>query len=285
LLDDVARRGVRTVLTGFGGDLLMQPVGHEVAHHLREGRLRAALGATTLGRDPLSSDAWSQLARQSVWAFAPRLAQRLREARRPSQPPRPWLSRSAAEVTRAHVADEEAMERRAEPDAHLAALRHLVTRDTGTLLPMVLQDRAGASRAFDYRHPLYDLRVVELLLTLPLEQRFTRAQTKGVLRRAMGPALPSLVRERRDKAEFGSYVRVAFLEGQRDALRRLFRASCLEALGLVEGDALRKLLDSAPEAQSALTELTAMELWLQASPPSIVHTSAASHHEDQHEHG
>ncbi len=169
----------------------------------------------------------------------------------------------------------------------MAALAHLVTRETGTLLPMVLQDRAGAARAFELRHPFFDVRVVELLLALPLEQRFTRVRSKGVLRRALGQALPSLVRERRDKAEFSSYVRLAFVDGEQGALRRLFHTSHLAELGLVDGDAVRKLLDAPAEAKRALFDLiglTAMELWLRASPPSIVRTSAPAPHEDQHEH-
>src|SRR5262249_48844134 len=45
LHDDLRRRGVRAVLTGSGGDLLMEPTGYEGAHYLRRGRLGAALEA------------------------------------------------------------------------------------------------------------------------------------------------------------------------------------------------------------------------------------------------
>jgi asparagine synthase (glutamine-hydrolysing) len=151
---------------------------------------------------------------------------------------------------------------------------------------MALDDRSGAANALEYRHPFYDVRVVELLLALPSEQRFTRAQRKHVLRRAMGPALPSLVRERTDKAEFSSYLQRVFIEAQEGALQHLFQTSHLEALGLVDAGAIPRLLEAPHSAWSAigLADLTAMELWLRGPIQRTFEGYSSGHHEDRHEH-
>jgi hypothetical protein len=94
------------------------------------------------------------------------------------------------------------------------------------------------------------------------------------------------VRVRTDKAEFTGYIRQSFLRAQQGALQRLFRASCLEAHGLVDGGALRTLLDAPPERQSALGlgNLAAMELWLQAPIRPKLDTHSLGHDEDRYEH-
>jgi asparagine synthase (glutamine-hydrolysing) len=287
LLGDLRRRGVRVVLTGTAGDLLMQPTGYEGTHSLRRGRLGPALAAVGLGSAPLSGAAWRRLASQSFHAFAPLRLVRLNARRRhPAKARWPWLSRGAADLIDAHLAQEFAETRSLHSDPLLAELCRGVTHGVGNLLPMALDDRAGASHALEYRHPFCDVRVVELLLALPSEQRFTREQSKQVLRRAMGSALPSLVRDRRNKAEFSSYVQQVFLEGQRGALQRLFRASRLEELGLVDAGALQSLLGAPPRAQRAmgLANLTAMELWLRSPIERTIEAHSSEHHEDRHEH-
>ncbi len=286
VLDDVRGRGVRSVLTGVGGDLLFEPTGYEVAHHLRRGSLFTALGAMEVDPRPLRWASLRQLARQGLWAFAPRAANGMRRARQSSLSPGAWLHRRAADTVREHLARSDEEVSRLHPDQLTAHLCRRVTHGVGMLLPMALQDRAGALRNIDFRHPFLDVRVVELLLALPLEQRRARHQTKGVLRRAMGAGLPSLVRDRGDKANFGSYVQRVFVDAQRAPLQRLLRTSRLAQLDLVDAGAVGKLLDTPAEAQSAfgLFSLAAMELWLRASIPTTFATNFPAPHEDRHEH-
>jgi hypothetical protein len=83
----------------------------------------------------------------------------------------------------------------------------------------------------------------------------------------MGPALPELVRTRRDKAEFSSFVRQVLLRGQRDNLRKLFRESRVAEEGVVAVTELNAMLTQEPAAQSVfpILQLTALELWLRAA--------------------
>jgi asparagine synthase (glutamine-hydrolysing) len=287
LLGDLRSRGVRVVLTGTGGDLLMEPTGYEGAHHLRLGHLGAAIAAVGLSSAPRSGAAWRRLASQSFHAFAPPSLVRLNARRRPAKVRWPWLSPRALDLVDVHLAQNDAETHSLHPDPLVADRCRSVTHGPGTLRPMALDDRTCAANALEYRHPFYDVRVVELLLSLPIEQRFTRERSKQVLRLAMGPALPSMVRERNDKAELTSYVRRVFFEDQQGAIQRLLRASRVEALGLVDAGALGRLLGAPPEAPGALlalANLTAMELWLRGRIQHTFNGYSSGHHEDRHEH-
>jgi asparagine synthase (glutamine-hydrolysing) len=281
LLGDLRRRGIRVVLTGAGGDMLMETTGLEGAHYLRQGRLGAAVHAVALPVAPLAPSAWRRLAGQGLRAFAPRAAARFARARRPARARWPWLSREAANLVDGRLGDEEAEIHGLHPDPLTAGLCHTVSDG----LSMACNDRIGALHTVEHRHPFYDVRVFELLLALPLQERFTRQQSKGVLRRALGPALPERVSRRRDKADFGGYVRRVFLEAQRSSLQRLFHRSLLAEQGLVDEAALHALLEAPPEAQRALglVDLTAMELWLRYAGQPILEHHLPAPPEDQHE--
>jgi asparagine synthase (glutamine-hydrolysing) len=65
-----------------------------------------------------------------------------------------------------------------------------------------LEDRAAAVAGIEQRHPFNDRRIAEFGFALPEAQRWSGGETKVLLRRALGPALPDPVRRRNDKAEF-----------------------------------------------------------------------------------
>jgi len=58
----------------------------------------------------------------------------------------------------------------------------------------------------EYRHPFYDTRVIEFLLSLPPGYRFKNGTTKRILREAMKDLLPKDIYTRDDKAEFSEVV-------------------------------------------------------------------------------
>ncbi len=58
-----------------------------------------------------------------------------------------------------------------------------------------------------YRHPFFDIRVVEFLLSLPPEYLYSSRQYRRLHRKAMKGILPESVRMRRNKAEFGDILK------------------------------------------------------------------------------
>jgi asparagine synthetase B (glutamine-hydrolysing) len=285
---------VRVVLTGGGGDQLMRPTGFEGAHYLRRGQLGAALDDAISGSfhpfflgetpRPLPQALWTALrglAVQGAWALAPGAVTRLKAARRAPSERSPWLSPEAAGIVDAHLADAWAATRRVHPDLAQAES----CRGLGDMLYNALQDRAGAYLGFEHRHPFMDVRVLELVLSLPIEHRFTLREGKRVLRRAMRSTLPALVRERRDKADFTSYVRRAFLTDRRGEIQRLLLGGRLQALGLVQAEPLRRLLEAPPDAQDLMgvANLVGGEAWLRDLSPRTIHPHP-SQPKDHHEH-
>ncbi|MEA1952766.1 MAG: asparagine synthase-related protein [Campylobacterota bacterium] len=58
----------------------------------------------------------------------------------------------------------------------------------------------------EFRHPFYDLKLVEFSLSLPPIFKYTNGQSKWILRKAMKDILPDMINNRKDKAEFSEMI-------------------------------------------------------------------------------
>lgn len=58
----------------------------------------------------------------------------------------------------------------------------------------------------EYRHPYFDLELVEFALSLPPEMKYKQRTIKWILRKAMDGILPDKIRDRKDKAEFSELI-------------------------------------------------------------------------------
>ncbi len=83
----------------------------------------------------------------------------------------------------------------------------------------------------EFRHPFFDKKLVEFVLSLPPEYRYSQGKGKVLLRRAMEKILPEKIRLRKDKAEF-SEVLVQQLHVI--DINKLLKKSNLASLGLIE---------------------------------------------------
>ena len=77
---------------------------------------------------------------------------------------------------------------------------------TTTSLPMLLhwEDRSSMAHGIEARVPFLDHRLVELAIALGGAHKISGAQTKVLLRAALGDVLPPLVRDRQDKIGFAT---------------------------------------------------------------------------------
>lgn len=198
----IAAGEVDVVLTGYGGDDWFTGSPAHTVDLLREGRLVA--GAIQLIHDarlPGRSYTASGLLRASV---SPLLSPRLRDWLRPlagtPRPTYPWIDPEFARRT--------SLDQRLERPP-LPPFRSMVQADIHRIFNSLsqtrgdeLEDRAAAVAGIEQRHPFNDRRIAEFGFALPEAQRWSGGETKVVLRRALGPALPEIVRRRNDKAEF-----------------------------------------------------------------------------------
>lgn len=264
LLKRARASGIRTVLTGLGGDQLMQRTGYEVASLLRQGNLRIAVrDAGALAR-PVSSSGWRRLLSGFLRAFAPvpALAE-IDRLRRKLRPRWPWLTPSAARDALEHWQMGVRRAGASHSDPELAALCHGLTHGPDTVLVLALCDRFSAQFGMELRHPFFDVRLIELLLALPSEQRLSNGVAKPVLRRAMKGVLPAVIRDRTLPTTFDSYLRRGFLERQGTRLRRLFAQGQLVENGFIDASWLGREIDRGFAGNELIViDLAAMEVWL-----------------------
>lgn len=117
-----------------------------------------------------------------------------------------------------------------------------------------------------FRHPFYDKKLVEFMLSLPPEYKYSKGYIKVLLRYAMEDILPEKVRLRKDKAEFSDVLRqqLEVLD-----LDQLFLDSKLLKLGIMKNSKIQKLLDSFKNKdEHSIVELWSIvnvEFWYQKS--------------------
>ena len=263
LYAEVANQGLGSVLDGFAGDNV---VGHG-DRWLTE--LALGLRWPTFARELTAAAGQSSRPRRAVWSLLRHyvlspVASRLRPpggtmhfARRELAaepvPPEPWHWRDG-DLHRADLSDP--VLARAFETAHARA----------------------SALGVDVRFPFADRALVELCLALPPRQRVRDGLTRSILRRAMGPRLPTVLLQRRNKARLGANFEHALFEREPDTLRRLVyqdvpQASDYLDVGAVHDAYRQALADPARRGTVALALWRAVSLarWLslsEAGPPS-----------------
>jgi len=197
---ELRRRGIRTLLTGRGGNFTMSYDGAFLPFTLlRQGRLWGWAGNVAAMRR--HGQSWPRIAGLSVGPLAPMLHAALRRATGRFEPDlyehsaiNPALARRTGTQDRARA---EGADRLFSTGGDRQAL-HLNQLEAN--MPAVSLVSAGYRRqsGCDYADPAMDRRLVELCLTIPEEQFMYRGEPRALIRRAMAGLLPpELLAERR----------------------------------------------------------------------------------------
>jgi asparagine synthase (glutamine-hydrolysing) len=268
----VHARGVRAVLTGDGGDLVMTPGYAEIADHLLAGRPFAALGRSALARRPLARYAWQELWQCGIKPVVPESVRALaRPLRRRNDPIlTPDLHRRLVE--RSYACRRARLSR---PFGSLNGLHLCAAIEEGRFHPELSQfERLAATAGVELRHPLLDRRIIEFQLALPPEQRHVPGldKPKPVVRRAMRDVLPPEVLARPRSGDYVGMMREAMVVQHGRAVVELFARSRLVEAGVITPEAARDVAGwfDTPAAESLgwlrLSALVGMEIWLQDLP-------------------
>lgn len=207
----VRERGMRTVLTGQGGDQWQNGTPYRYADLIGEGEGRALLHllAEDSRRDGPGYAA-RLLVRYGLFPYLPRPAQDLvrrasRRLRRGPPDTAAWLGTRLAGLleerrARAREATEEAAKPRHGPSLEtLDSGRAVHFRETANLLASL----AGV----ETRDPLYSLPIVEFHFATPERTRLHGGRDRATHVAAMRGLVPDLVLDRTDKAEFSQAFR------------------------------------------------------------------------------
>jgi asparagine synthase (glutamine-hydrolysing) len=208
LLYQVARnQGVRVVLDGVDGDVVMSAGGMHIAHLLRRGRLlRASREARALCRVQHGEASWLRsVVGASILAFVPDAARRARRRFR--------LSSGRVDDAMVSGIINRDFARRVDLGSRLDRLDRLkwfrasgdLRRDHADCLvhPYIAAaleryERVAVRFGIDLRHPLLNLEVVELCLSMPWHLKTRDGWTKYIARTSFAGELPKSVCWRRD---------------------------------------------------------------------------------------
>ena len=197
-LDAVADAGCRVLLSGEGGDQLLDAHGY-LADLLRGGHaLRFAREVRAFAR---WYGAWPRdVALGAITMLAPPVVKYWGKRLLRGVPP-PWMHADLARRVGLHT--------RVRAPRHAVAWPSHAQWDTWLSLSspyfglkLEAEERRVARAGLEMRYPLLDSRLVELVLAIPSARRMAHGERKGLLRAAVADVLPSAVIARRGKGDW-----------------------------------------------------------------------------------
>ncbi|WP_291321976.1 asparagine synthase-related protein [Desulfonatronospira sp.] len=224
------RKGIRVMLDGVGGDIVLSHGSH-IARLLRAGHWltawREAVGLSGFwgGHYP----AWRRMYQGAKSAFAPELIRRLHRGflkHRVQQ--RKLRENIRASLISPSFARRVALGERLQTmnGGKPEGLRESYGRERARaidhnflIVGRERYDRTASALAVEPRDPFLDLRVVDFCLTMPGSQILSKGWPKAVLRRAMEGLLPEPVRWRRGKEHLGWQYTAALMAYMKEGMR------------------------------------------------------------------
>jgi asparagine synthase (glutamine-hydrolysing) len=140
---------------------------------------------------------------------------------------------------------------------------------------LLVEDRMSMAHALESRVPFLDTELIELALSIPVDERVDgtkeasrmRRTGKGILREAMTGLVPRSVLER-DKQGFTMPTSTFVEESLFDHAERILAAPTIARAGLIDPEYIRQLLAAGPDPalthhHRMLWKLVALEIWHQ----------------------
>ncbi len=191
-------RGCRVVLTGVGGDQLIDEVGY----------LADLLGRLRLVRFTMETRAFASwygggarsFAEMALMMLVPRWAKFWGKRITRGVPP-PWINRATADELNLRERIREPRQPVRFP-SHLQADAHHELTNAYYVLKLEVDERSTASFGIDVRYPFLDSRLVEYVLSIPWHQRTRDGERKALLRHGVAGLMPESVRLRRGKGDW-----------------------------------------------------------------------------------
>lgn len=155
-------------------------------------------------------------------------------------------------------------------DRYAGSLDHVLYRDlTTTNLTALLhyEDRNAMAFSIESRVPFLDVRLVEYIASLPLDQKIRNGMTKHVLRRAIKGLVPEPVRCRTDKMGFTTPDEIWMKEELRPFVLEVFTSAAFHGRPYWDADAVTKnylaFLSGKSTYSPEIFRIFCAELWLQ----------------------
>lgn len=216
LYSAAAKRGIRVLLDGHGGDEVVSH-GYGRLHELARAHRWFALWRESSGVSRTYGDsAWhvfraylslyGPLRRLPFLRAASRVRRRLAGHGNGRLASTEWIN--ADLVARTDLAARYRAQRRSEAEATVSEQTRQEWFLSSGMVPHAFEvlDRAAAAAGVEPRYPFWDKRLVEFCLGLPSEAKLKDGWSRLILRRAMEDILPRAVQWRRDKLDFAPHL-------------------------------------------------------------------------------
>ena len=134
-----------------------------------------------------------------------------------------------------------------------------------------LVDRFSARFGIERRYPFFDRGMMEFLIAVPEDQRWSAQWSKAILRHGMRGILPGPIMVRKDKAEFSCVIDNELKNRQLYKVERLIQTSRLVSLGLIDAARFNKSFNLYKNASvfhsftNRLVRFIWLELWLRST--------------------
>lgn len=226
-------RGLTEGLSGNGVDEVLRGTGEEWRDDLRIGRIGRVLRETGVVSRPWSMASWKRLLRGGIGVQAP------------SRPTFTVLTPRYQAVVEAHARQRDARHPRTAYPTGVARAVCSSYLEGDINASMTVQDRIAAHADFQVHDAFLDVDLVELLLSLPRDQRHVagRDKPKPVFRAAVSHLVPREVLERERSGTYYHFVQRVIFDPEHGAAQRVFdgRNARLVDAGLVRPETIERI--------------------------------------------
>jgi asparagine synthase (glutamine-hydrolysing) len=216
-LDAIGAAGCRVVLSGEGGDQLLDEPGY-FADLLRSGRLPTFIHEVRAFARSYGASA-REVAMDAVAMLAP-TALRYAGKRLLRGVPPPWINSETARRVRLR-ARVKTPRHEARWPSHAQWETYLSITSPYYGLKLEAEERRAARAGLEMRYPLLDSRLVELVLAMPWRRRASHGTRKRLLRAAAAELLPPRTLARRGKGDWTTPVDDALTRACQNRARRV----------------------------------------------------------------
>jgi asparagine synthase (glutamine-hydrolysing) len=271
LVSEFARRDVKVILSGVGGDELFGGYRRYLGEHYAQ-RFGALPGwarrAASLAARRLPSD------RHSKWLNVMRLAKGFiasaesgADARYRSYVQVQDRAAAHAMLLQPGAAADDALDAAFAGAGNSDAINRLLAVDAATQLPddlLLLTDKMSMAVSLECRVPLLDHELVELAARMPASIKIRNGRLKHVMKEALAPLLPRDILDRK-KRGFGTPMGAWLKQSLAPVLRTLLAPQVVRARGWLDPAAVSALVQAHAaqriDGTDALLTLMNLEIW------------------------
>ncbi len=243
IMEDLAGRGGKVLLTGHGGDSLMTGLGVAslLAADVRRGNIKALFEMVGFLRSNQRSVFKGLVSNLMSPALSGSWRYRLKNLAGRGRALPSWIPRD-------HHKDYKRVEERlfSWPDVfsdwdRQQAWQLIMPVSTGVRRAIHWYQRMAAPYGIEVRHPLYDKRLAEFMLAIPQKLVRYKGWRKGFLRQAMEDFLPPEVAWRKDKPTLAAYYHYG-IKKEAEAIFQGVETNKLSEMGFIDKRALAEAI-------------------------------------------